>query len=205
MTALNAPAWSRLESALPAGSRTLRRLTLALLAGALLTAPLPAHAVADSPCQQAPASQGRRIGYAYVATPLNQGQTGVRAPFALHLTVGIARDGAARASGSIAIPDDAAAAPLAPYAPLLVIAKNVVGICADLDGDGRIGLARLEGDARVAATGELARFVLTPIEHDVDAVGAYRVALQIDDDAATAEAHFRIADEHHPRKGRRSR
>jgi hypothetical protein len=176
------------------------------MAGALLTAPLPTHAAQTGSCQPAPASRGSVVGYAYIATPLNQGQTGVRGLFALQLTVKIARNGSAQADGAIHIADDPAAAALSPYVPMLVIAKNVVGVtCADLDEDGRRGLSRLEADAEIVATGERVRVVLTPTEHDVDAAGVYSVALQIGDTTVTGETRFRIVDDAPPRKGRRSR
>jgi hypothetical protein len=144
-------------------------------------------------------------GYGYRAEHINQGYIGTReAPFALDLTVKIARDGSARADGVIRIPDDPAAGPLSPYAPLIVSAKTVLAAsCLDLDGDGRRGLTRLAGEFR-DATGEPVFVILTVPAHDVDANGTYAVALEIGETTATGDARFRV-DVKPPRKGRRAR
>lgn len=186
-----------------------RSLALTFLAGVLVLAPLPAGAERRGTCQPAPISSSSVVGYAYVATPMNQGQTGVRAPFELDLRVEIGRDGRVRADGAIRIPDGPAAAALSPYVPMLVIAKNVVDAsCADLGGDGRPGLARLEGGFRNAA-GEPVYVILTVLAQDVDANGVYAVALQIGDATATGEARFEVVRERaphkHKHKNRRSR
>ena len=188
---------------------TPRRLAMALLTGTLLLGPIPGLAAQAGSCQPTPLSSRSTVAYAYIATPLNQGQTGVRALVDLDVQVKIARDGSARASGAIRIPADPAAAPLGPYSPLLIVAKTVVGVhCGDRDEDGKAGLTRLEGEFRDAA-GEPVYVILTVLAQDVDANGVYAVALQAGEAAVTGEARFRIVRERaphpHEHKHQRSR
>jgi hypothetical protein len=175
-----------------------RCLTLALLAGALLFGWWPAQAAPDGSCQPAPGrspSSRSVVGYAYIAMPLNQGQTGVREPFALDTRITIARDGRARAGGAIH-------APLAPYVPILVISKNIVTVsCLDLDGDGKRGLARLAGEFQ-DAVGEPVDVILTVLAQDVDAPGIYAVSLQIGEETLTGETRFEIDRDSPPHKGK---
>ena len=131
---------------------------------------------------------------------MNQGQIPMReAPFALNLTVRFARDGTARLSGAIRFP--AITTATAPYAPLLAaLNTGARAACADSDGDGTVGLTRLEGEFLVVATGDRVPVVLTPTEHDVDANGIYAVALQIDDVTLTGDTRFRVPRERPPRR-----
>jgi hypothetical protein len=179
------------------------RLALALLSGALLFTSLPIRAAELGSCQPQSTS-GSRVGCVYLATPLNHGQSGVRSPFELRLSVRIAPDGSARVSGVIALPrDSAATSTLAPYAPVLIATKSVVSVgCTDLDQDGGSGLARFEADFRSLETGERVRVVLAPVAHDVDAAGVYAVVLQIGPETLSGETRFAIAGDWSHRRNR---
>ena len=175
----------------------LRSLQLTLLTGALFLQPMPLYAAAEAPCLAA-LQPGSVVAYGYLATPLNQGQTGVRnAPISLDLTVKFKPDGTALATGSIQSSTGAAiTTATAPYVPMLAVSKQIVDAsCADLDGDGTAGLARLEADFRDIATGDRVPVVLTPVKHDVDDDGVYVVDVRIGDETLTGDTRFRLDDD----------
>ena len=175
-------------------TKALRSLQLALLIGAFVLLPMPRPAAAAAPCLAA-LQPGSVVGYVYQAMPLNQGPTGVRnEPFVLDLAVKIKPDGTALATGSIQSSIGAAiTTATAPYAPILAVSKQIVdAFCADLDGDGTAGLARLEADFQDVATGDRVPVVLTPVKHDVDDNGVYAVDVRIGDETLTGDTRFRI-------------
>lgn len=136
--------------------------------------------------------------------PMNQGQTGVRAPFELDLRLAFAPDGAPRLNGVIRFHDDPASAAPGPFAPVLVATRSVLdAACADIDNDGAGGLTRLAAEFQAAGSREPTRVVLAPAAHDVDADGIYTVALQIGQETLTGDARFRITGD--PARTRRAR
>jgi hypothetical protein len=112
--------------------------------------------------------------------------------FTLNLTAKIGGDGTARLTGVIRLPAEPATA-ASSSAPVIFTASGAAeASCADLDGDGTGGVSRLAADFREIATGDPISVVLIPIEHDVDANGAYAVTLRIGDETLTGDARVRV-------------
>jgi hypothetical protein len=181
-----------------------RKIALALLTWTLL---VPPHVAADNgPCFTVSGSSAT-IGD--IRTVISGNATYASANAGVHsqararlqLQVTFAPDGTARADGVIRIHDDAAAGGsattgiLAPYVPMLAVAKRVVGAdCDDADGDGTAGLVRLELASR-SKRGDTVPIVLTAARSDVDASGTYPIALRIGTETGTGEARVRLSRE----------
>src|SRR5262245_31530956 len=124
--------------------RHIHPLACALLSGIALLAASPALGQEKLSC--AGLSGSSVVGYAYLATPLNQGS-----PPPLDLRLRLEPDGTARIRGVIRIPEGS----------LFPIASRVVPLCADDDGDGTPGVIRVAADFRNRTTGEIVPVVLT--------------------------------------------
>jgi hypothetical protein len=64
--------------------------------------------------------------------------------------------------------------------------------CADADGDGSAGLARLEAGFRNVRSGRRIRLILEPTEHDVDVSGLYEFAVQLGEQRGTGIGRVRV-------------
>lgn len=67
--------------------------------------------------------------------------------------------------------------------------------CADLDEDGRSGLARLVAEFQDSASGERVRVALTPTAHDMAVSGTYTVEVQVGESGMIGDIRTVISGE----------
>ena len=170
----------RVEHARPSFSRS---LVFGLGMAVTILGALPVCAQTESACS---VSAGSRVGYGYLAMPLNQGSTGVPGLVLVRLRVLVASDGSTRVRGVIRTRDDVSSK------RLRAIPSSGQAFCADADGDDASGLVRLAAVFRTAGTDELVPVMLTTPGQDIDAAGRYLVTIQIGTDNFTVETDLRI-------------
>ena len=162
-------------------------LACAFLSGVALLAGSPALAQGESSCSGL--SPYNPIGI-YLRVPLNQGS-----PPQLNLRLRVAPDATARIRGVIRIPDDAATPDdlaIGPNSTLIPVTSRLAPVCADADGDGTLGVVRVEANFLNRATGEIVPVVLTTPGQDIDASGTYLVVVDVGSDTITLETMVRV-------------
>ena len=118
---------------------------------------------------------------------------GLEPPF--HLELRVREGGSTWVHGAIHLPD-------ADSPPVLVaIADSAEARCADLDGDGNVGLTALTMQVKHPSTFDLVRIVVVAIGEDIDASGIYSVLIYVGETPVTAEVEVRITPERRGGRG----
>ena len=188
--------------------RRMLTIVLVLLAGGLM---LPAQGSAQTNECFAAAGSGGVIGDTRTIISGNAAYASANAGIhsaQFHLRLTIAADGTAEAQGVILLHDDPAVVGsattgiLAPYVPMLAIARQEVqATCADSDGDGTAGLERLEMTGHSVRSGDRVPVVLTATGEDIDDSGRYAIDLQIATETGSGEARVRLIQDRPGRLG----